>query len=123
MAFQNRSWEFDLEEGLDAAAIVLLPSPSARSYEARAGHKIQRHNHWLDNSGSMRGRLITIAVTADILARHWSGVKVEILASRQRPERWAITQARRRWKTSYARRLNDLRHIIYKSADQPMPRT
>jgi cobaltochelatase CobT len=112
MAQQNRSWEFDLEEGM------LDPARLSR---------IVIDPQLLDNSGSMRGRPITVAATcADILARTLErcGVKVEILGFTTRA--WKGGQSREAWlqagKPPAPGRLNDLRHIIYKSADAPWRR-
>jgi cobaltochelatase CobT len=132
MAQQNRSWDFDLEEGLlDAARLyrVVIDPMHALSF------KVEQDTNFrdtvvtllLDNSGSMRGRPITVAATcADILARTLErcGVKVEILGFTTRA--WKGGQAREKWladgKPPNPGRLNDLRHIIYKSADQPWRR-
>ena len=132
MAFQNRSWEFDLEEGLlDAGKLhrVVTQPFSALSYKQEQDTKFKDTivTLLLDNSGSMRGRPITIAaVTADIMARTLErcGVKVEILGFTTKA--WKGGQSRENWqgagKPAMPGRLNDLRHIIYKSADQPMRR-
>ena len=132
MAFQNRSWEFDLEEGLlDAGKLhrVVTQPFSALSYKQEQDTKFRDTivTLLLDNSGSMRGRPITIAaVTADIMARTLErcGVKVEILGFTTKA--WKGGQSRENWqgvgKPAMPGRLNDLRHIIYKSADQPMRR-
>lgn len=132
MAHQNRSWDFDLEEGiLDAAKLyrVVTQPMSALSYKQEQDTKFRDTvvTLLLDNSGSMRGRPITIAaVTADILARTLErcGVKVEILGFTTRA--WKGGQSRELWqqagKPSMPGRLNDLRHIIYKSADAPWRR-
>lgn len=132
MAFQNRSWEFDLEEGLlDAGKLhrVVTQPFSALSYKQEQDTKFRDTivTLLLDNSGSMRGRPITIAaVTADIMARTLErcGVKVEILGFTTKA--WKGGQSREAWqgasKPAMPGRLNDLRHIIYKSADQPMRR-
>ena len=132
MAFQNRSWEFDLEEGLlDAGKLhrVVTQPFSALSYKQEQDTKFRDTivTLLLDNSGSMRGRPITIAaVTADIMARTLErcGVKVEILGFTTKA--WKGGQSRESWqsagKPAMPGRLNDLRHIIYKSADQPMRR-
>ena len=132
MAFQNRSWEFDLEEGLlDAGKLhrVVTQPFSALSYKQEQDTKFRDTivTLLLDNSGSMRGRPITIAaVTADIMARTLErcGVKVEILGFTTKA--WKGGQSREYWqgagKPAMPGRLNDLRHIIYKSADQPMRR-
>jgi cobaltochelatase CobT len=132
MAQQNRSWEFDLEEGtLDP---VRLPRIIMDPYQPLSFKQEQDTNFrdtvvtlLLDNSGSMRGRPITVAATcADILARTLErcGVKVEILGFTTRA--WKGGQARETWlqagKPANPGRLNDLRHIIYKSADAPWRR-
>ena len=132
MAHQNRSWDFDLEEGiLDAAKLhrVVTQPFSPLSYKQEQDTKFRDTvvTLLLDNSGSMRGRPITIAaVTADILARTLErcGVKVEILGFTTRA--WKGGQSRELWqqagKPTNPGRLNDLRHIIYKPADAPWRR-
>ena len=132
MAHQNRSWLFDLEEGLlDAgklSRVVTQPThPLSFKMESDIRFRDTVVTLLLDNSGSMRGRPITIAaVTADILARTLErcGVKVEILGFTTRA--WKGGQSREAWqmagKPAMPGRLNDLRHIIYKSADAPMRR-
>ncbi|QRM29861.1 cobaltochelatase subunit CobT [Microvirga sp. VF16] len=132
MAQQNRSWEFDLEEGtLDPARlprIVMDPfQPLSFKQEQDTNFRDTVVTLLLDNSGSMRGRPITVAATcADILARTLErcGVKVEILGFTTRA--WKGGQARETWlqngKPANPGRLNDLRHIIYKSADAPWRR-
>ena len=132
MAHQNRSWDFDLDEGiLDAAKLyrVVTQPMSPLSYKQEQDTKFRDTvvTLLLDNSGSMRGRPITIAaVTADILARTLErcGVKVEILGFTTRA--WKGGQSRELWqqagKPAMPGRLNDLRHIIYKSADAPWRR-
>lgn len=132
MAQQNRSWDFDQEEGmLDAARLarVVISPGSSLSY------KVERDQEFkdtvvtllIDNSGSMRGRPISIAaISADIMARTLErcGVKVEILGFTTRA--WKGGQGREKWlasgKPASPGRLNDLRHIIYKKADEPMRR-
>jgi cobaltochelatase CobT len=132
MAQQNRSWDFDQEEGLlDAARLVrIVTNPSyAMSY------KVERDTEFrdtvvtllIDNSGSMRGRPISIAaICADILARTLErcAVKTEILGFTTRA--WKGGQAREKWladnRPVKPGRLNDLRHIIYKQADAPWRR-
>lgn len=132
MAKQNRSWDFDLEEGyLDTARLmrVVIDPTQPLSY------KMERDTDFrdtvvtlvIDNSGSMRGRPITVAATcADILARTLErcGVKVEILGFTTKA--WKGGQSREAWlnrgKPANPGRLNDLRHIIYKSADAPWRR-
>ena len=132
MAHQNRSWNFDLEEGLlDAAKlsrVVTQPShPLSFKMESDIRFRDTVVTLLIDNSGSMRGRPITIAaVTADILARTLErcGVKVEILGFTTKA--WKGGQSRELWqqagKPTFPGRLNDLRHIIYKPADAPMRR-
>jgi cobaltochelatase CobT len=132
MAQQNRSWEFDLEEGqLDPARLarVIIDPLHALSFKAEKDMQFRDTvvTLLLDNSGSMRGRPITVAATcADILARTLErcGVKVEILGFTTRA--WKGGQSREHWltagKPTNPGRLNDLRHIIYKSADAPWRR-
>ena len=132
MAQQNRSWEFDLEEGmLDPARlsrIIIDPQqPLSFKREKDMDFRDTVVTLLLDNSGSMRGRPITVAATcADILARTLErcGVKVEILGFTTRA--WKGGLAREAWlqagKPAAPGRLNDLRHIIYKSADAPWRR-
>jgi len=132
MAQQSRSWEFDLEEGmLDPARlsrIIVDPQqPLSFKREKDTDFRDTVVTLLLDNSGSMRGRPITVAATcADILARTLErcGVKVEILGFTTRA--WKGGQAREAWlqagKPASPGRLNDLRHIIYKSADAPWRR-
>jgi len=133
LAQQNRAWEFDLEEGLlDAARLSrvivdpLHPLSFKRERDTRFRDTVV--TLLLDNSGSMRGRPITVAATcADILARTLErcGVKVEILGFTTRA--WKGGQSREAWlaqgKPANPGRLNDLRHIIYKSADAPWRRS
>ena len=132
MAQQNRAWEFDLEEGLlDPARlsrIIVDPlHPLSFKREKDTNFRDTVVTLLLDNSGSMRGRPITVAATcADILARTLErcGVKVEILGFTTRA--WKGGQSREAWlaagKPANPGRLNDLRHIIYKSADSPWRR-
>jgi cobaltochelatase CobT len=132
MAQQNRSWDFDLEEGyLDPARLVrvVIDPMQPLSFKQERDTKFRDTvvSLVLDNSGSMRGRPITVAATcADILARTLErcGVSVEILGFTTRA--WKGGQAREKWlkdgKPLNPGRLNDLRHIIYKSADQPWRR-
>jgi len=132
MAQQNRAWDFDLEEGmLDASRltrIIMDPMhPLAFKIEKETSFRDTVVTLLLDNSGSMRGRPITVAATcADILARTLErcGVKVEILGFTTRA--WKGGSSREAWlaagKTPNPGRLNDLRHIIYKSADAPWRR-
>ena len=131
-AQQNRSWEFDLEEGiLDAgrlARVVANPTtPLSFKVEKDTEFRDTVVTLLLDNSGSMRGRPISIAaICADVLARTLERcqVKVEILGFTTRA--WKGGQARERWlasgRPSHPGRLNDLRHIIYKAADAPWRR-
>ena len=132
MAQQNRSWDFDQEEGLlDAARLtrVVVSPGHALSY------KMERDTEFkdtvvtllIDNSGSMRGRPISIAaISADILARTLErcGVKTEILGFTTRA--WKGGQGREMWladgRPANPGRLNDLRHILYKKADEPWRR-
>ena len=132
MAQQNRSWDFDQEEGmLDAARLtrVVVSPGHALSY------KIERDTEFkdtvvtllIDNSGRMRGRPISIAaISADILARTLErcGVKTEILGFTTRA--WKGGQSREAWladgRPANPGRLNDLRHILYKKADEPWRR-
>jgi cobaltochelatase CobT len=132
MAQQNRSWEFDLEEGaLDPARltrIILDPyQPLSFKREKDTNFRDTVVSLLIDNSGSMRGRPITVAATCgDILARTLErcGVKVEILGFTTKA--WKGGQSREAWlqagKPATPGRLNDLRHIIYKSADAPWRR-
>ncbi|RWG44342.1 MAG: cobaltochelatase subunit CobT, partial [Mesorhizobium sp.] len=132
MAQQNRSWDFDLEEGyLDPSRLVrvVIDPMQPLSFKQERDTKFRDTvvSLVLDNSGSMRGRPITVAATcADILARTLErcGVSVEILGFTTRA--WKGGQAREKWlkdgKPSNPGRLNDLRHIIYKSADHPWRR-
>ena len=132
MAQQNRSWEFDLEEGmLDPAKLSRVVTdphqPLSFKREKDMNFRDTVVTLLIDNSGSMRGRPITVAATcADILARTLErcGVKVEILGFTTRA--WKGGQAREAWlqagKPATPGRLNDLRHIIYKSADAPWRR-
>ncbi|MBE7217776.1 MAG: cobaltochelatase subunit CobT [Caulobacteraceae bacterium] len=132
LAQQSRGWSFDLEEGvLDASRltrVILDPTaPLSFKQEEEAEFRDTVVTLLLDNSGSMRGRPITVAaVCADILARTLErcGVKTEILGFTTRA--WKGGQARDRWikdgKPAHPGRLNDLRHIVYKAADAPWRR-
>ncbi|MCH2093832.1 MAG: cobaltochelatase subunit CobT [Rhodobacteraceae bacterium] len=132
-AQQNRSWEFDREEGiLDAgrlARVVANPTtPLSFKVEKDTEFRDTVVTLLLDNSGSMRGRPISIAaICADVLARTLErcNVKVEILGFTTRA--WKGGQSRETWlnagREQQPGRLNDLRHIIYKSADAPWRRT
>ncbi|MBL4617563.1 MAG: cobaltochelatase subunit CobT [Robiginitomaculum sp.] len=133
MAQQQRTWTFDLEEGvLDAARLTRVVTdpmqPLSFKQESETEFRDTVVTLLLDNSGSMRGRPIMIAaLTADILARTLErcGVKVEILGFTTRA--WKGGQSREDWieagKPRDPGRLNDLRHIIYKAADAPIRRT
>jgi cobaltochelatase CobT len=132
MAQQSRSWDFDQEEGmLDAARLARIIVSPGHSLS----YKIERETDFrdtvvtllIDNSGSMRGRPISIAaISADIMARTLErcGVKTEILGFTTRA--WKGGQARESWlaagRPAMPGRLNDLRHIIYKPADTPWRR-
>ncbi|MAU51913.1 MAG: cobaltochelatase subunit CobT [Roseovarius sp.] len=132
-AQQSRSWEFDREEGiLDAgrlARVVANPTtPLSFKVEKDTEFRDTVVTLLLDNSGSMRGRPISIAaICADVLARTLErcSVKVEILGFTTRA--WKGGQSREKWlaegRPQLPGRLNDLRHIIYKAADAPMRRT
>ncbi len=132
-AQQNRSWEFDREEGiLDAgrlARVVANPTtPLSFKVEKDTDFRDTVVTLLLDNSGSMRGRPISIAaICADVLARTLERcqVKVEILGFTTRA--WKGGQAREKWlaegRAQHPGRLNDLRHIVYKAADAPWRRT
>jgi cobaltochelatase CobT len=132
MAQQNRSWQFDLEEGaLDPSRlprIIIDPyQPLSFRQESDTNFRDTVVTLLIDNSGSMRGRPITVAATcADILARTLErcGVKVELLGFTTRA--WKGGLSRENWlqsgKPAAPGRLNDLRHIIYKSADAPWRR-
>lgn len=132
MAQQSRSWQFDLEEGiLDTSRLtrVLVDPTSPLSFmqEDESNFRDTVVTLLLDNSGSMRGRPIMVAaLCADILARTLErcGVKVEILGFTTKA--WKGGLAREEWiqagKPAAPGRLNDLRHIVYKSADAPWRR-
>jgi cobaltochelatase CobT len=132
MAQQSRAWDFDLEEGMiDAARLsrVVVDPLHPLSFKAERDTEFRDTvvTLLLDNSGSMRGRPITVAANcADILARTLErcGVKVEILGFTTRA--WKGGQSREAWlqagKPANPGRLNDLRHIIYKAADAPWRR-
>ena len=127
LAKQNRAWEFDLEEGLlDSSKLprVIMDPYNSLSFkkEKDLDFKDTVVTLLIDNSGSMRGRPITIAaICADILSRTLErcSVKVEILGFTTK--NWKGGQSRELWnkknKPKTPGRLNDLRHIIYKSAD------
>jgi cobaltochelatase CobT len=132
MAQQSRSWDFDQEEGLlDAARLARVVTSPGHSLS----YKIERDTEFrdtvvtllIDNSGSMRGRPISIAaISADILARTLErcGVKTEILGFTTRA--WKGGQSREAWlaagRPPQPGRLNDIRHIVYKQADEPWRR-
>ncbi|HEX7873393.1 MAG TPA: cobaltochelatase subunit CobT [Sphingobium sp.] len=132
MAQQSRSWDFDQEEGmLDAARLARVVTSPGQSLS----YKIERDTEFkdtvvtllIDNSGSMRGRPIGIAaISADIMARTLErcGVKTEILGFTTRA--WKGGLSREDWlqknRPANPGRLNDLRHIIYKEADEPWRR-
>ncbi len=132
MAQQSRSWDFDQEEGLlDAARLARVVVNPMQSLS----YKVEKDTEFkdtvvtllLDNSGSMRGRPISIAaISADILARTLErvGVKTEVLGFTTRA--WKGGQAREDWlaqgRPPLPGRLNDLRHIVYKRADEPWRR-
>lgn len=132
MAQQNRSWDFDQDEGLlDAARLARVVISPGQSLS----YKVERDTEFkdtivtllIDNSGSMRGRPISIAaISADVLARTLErcGVKTEILGFTTRA--WKGGQSREAWlaagKAAQPGRLNDLRHVVYKKADEPWRR-
>ena len=132
MAQQNRSWDFDQEEGLlDAARLARVVISPGQSLS----YKVERDTEFkdtvvtllIDNSGSMRGRPISIAaISADVMARTLErcGVKTEILGFTTRA--WKGGQSREAWlaggKPAHPGRLNDLRHVVYKKADEPWRR-
>ena len=132
MAKQQRSWEFDIEEGiLDAARLARIVAnpvmPLSFKRERETNFRDTVVSLLIDNSGSMRGRPISIAaMSADILARTLErcAVKVEVLGFTTRA--WKGGQAREQWiaagKPANPGRLNDLRHIVYKAADAPWRR-
>ncbi len=132
MAQQSRAWDFDLEEGMiDAARLARVVTDPLHPLSFKAERDTEFRDTvvtlLLDNSGSMRGRPITVAANcADILARTLErcGVKVEILGFTTRA--WKGGQSREAWlqagKPANPGRLNDLRHIIYKAADAPWRR-
>ncbi|WP_181701226.1 cobaltochelatase subunit CobT [Chthonobacter albigriseus] len=132
MAQQNRGWDFDMEEGLlDTARLTRVITDPMQPL----AFKVERDTNFrdtvvtlvIDNSGSMRGRPITVAAAcADILARTLErcGVKVELLGFTTKA--WKGGQSREAWlaagKPAQPGRLNDLRHIVYKAADAPWRR-
>jgi len=132
MAKQQRSWHFDLEEGiLDAGRLSRVVTdpvhPLSFKQESETNFRDTVVTLLIDNSGSMRGRPITVAaMSADILARTLErcGVKVEVLGFTTRS--WKGGSSREKWvadgKPKNPGRLNDLRHIVYKAADTPWRR-
>ena len=132
LAKQTRSWQFDLEEGiLDSgrlSRVVVDPTaPLSFKQESDMDFRDTVVSLLIDNSGSMRGRPITVAaMSADILARTLErcGVKVEILGFTTRA--WKGGKSRELWvaanKPKNPGRLNDLRHVVYKAADNPWRR-
>jgi len=129
LAKQNRSWEFDLEEGsLDTSKLtrIIIDPLNSLSFKKEKDIKFKDTlvTILIDNSGSMRGKPISVAaVCADILSRTLErcSVKVEILGFTTK--HWKGGQSREKWmnnqKPLFPGRLNDLRHIVYKSADTP----
>jgi len=129
LAKQNRSWEFDLEEGaLDTSKLTRIIIDPLNSLTFKKEKDIKFKDTLvtilIDNSGSMRGKPISVAaICADILSRTLErcSVKVEILGFTTK--HWKGGQSREKWvnnqKPLFPGRLNDLRHIIYKSADTP----
>jgi cobaltochelatase CobT len=132
LAKQTRAWEFDLEEGLlDAGRLARVVANPLHSLSFKQEKDTDFRDTvvtlLIDNSGSMRGRPITVAaMSADILARTLErcGVKVEVLGFTTRA--WKGGQSREKWvndgKPTNPGRLNDLRHIVYKAADMPWRR-
>ncbi|KAF0136152.1 MAG: cobaltochelatase CobT, partial [Rhodospirillaceae bacterium] len=133
LARQTRAWEFDLEEGLlDSSRLACIVANPLHTLSFKRERETEFRNTvvtlLIDNSGSMRGRPITVAaMSADILARTLErcGVKVEVLGFTTGA--WKGGRVRELWvhnnKPSHPGRLNDLRHIIYKPADAPWRRT
>ena len=133
LAKQNRSWDFDLEEGiLDTSRLTRIVMDPFHSLsfkkEKDTDFKDTVVSLLIDNSGSMRGRPITVAaMSADILARTLErcGVKVEVLGFTTKA--WKGGKSREHWmqnkKIPSPGRLNDLRHIVYKAADEPWRRS
>lgn len=132
LAQQHRAWEFHQEEGfLDAARLATVIADPNYPFYYKAHRPVEQVDTvvslLIDNSGSMRGRPITVAaLSADILARtlEQCGVRVEILGFTTKE--WKGGAVRKLWQEAGspagAGRLNDLRHIVYKSADQPWRR-
>lgn len=133
MAQQTRSWAFDLEEGiLDTGRLARVVANPTHSLSFKVENETDFRDTvvtlLIDNSGSMRGRPITVAaMSAEILARTLErcAVKVEVLGFTTRA--WKGGQSREKWmqdgKPVQPGRLNDLRHIVYKAADAPWRRT
>jgi len=129
LAKQNRSWDFDLEEGaLDTSKLtrIIIDPLNSLSFKKEKDIKFKDTlvTILIDNSGSMRGKPISVAaICADILSRTLErcSVKVEILGFTTK--HWKGGQSRQKWtddqKPLFPGRLNDLRHIVYKSADTP----
>ena len=129
LAKQNRAWDFDLEEGaLDTSKLtrIIIDPLNSLSFKKEKDIKFKDTlvTILIDNSGSMRGKPISVAaICADILSRTLErcSVKVEILGFTTK--HWKGGQSREKWtnnqKPLFPGRLNDLRHIIYKSADTP----
>ena len=129
LAKQNRSWEFDLEEGaLDTSKLarIVIDPLNSLSFKKEKDVKFKDTlvTVLIDNSGSMRGKPISVAaICADILSRTLErcSVKVEILGFTTK--HWKGGHSRQKWldnqKPLFPGRLNDLRHIVYKSADTP----
>ena len=129
LAKQNRSWDFDLEEGaLDTSKLTRIITDPLNSLSFKKEKDVKFKDTLvtvlIDNSGSMRGKPISVAaICADILSRTLErcSVKVEILGFTTK--HWKGGQSRQEWldnqKPLFPGRLNDLRHIVYKSADTP----
>ena len=129
LAKQNRSWDFDLEEGsLDTSKLtrIIIDPLNSLSFKKEKDIKFKDTlvTILIDNSGSMRGKPISVAaICADILSRTLErcSVKVEILGFTTK--HWKGGESRQKWvndqKPLFPGRLNDLRHIVYKSADTP----
>jgi cobaltochelatase CobT len=132
LAKQIRSWDFDLDEGvIDSARLARIvanpENPLSYKQEKETDFRDTVVSLLIDNSGSMRGRPVTVAaMCADILGRTLErcGVKTEILGFTTRA--WKGGHARDRWvaegKPANPGRLNDLRHVVYKSGDEPLRR-
>lgn len=132
LALQRRRWQFNLEEGiLDSSRLAQAIADPSYSYYYKREVDVEDKNTYvtllIDNSGSMRGRPITVAaMSADILAKTLEdcGIRVEVLGFTSRE--WKGGKSRRAWQENHCPlnpgRLNDLRHIIYKSAETPWRR-